>query len=288
MAFSGFDPVLLQPGSSSFQDLCSALTRAGHEDLVGERSRLDDALRAANQDARRDSLAPHGTTIVAVSYRDGVMMAGDRRATMSSMIAQRDIEKVFVADELSMIGVAGTAGIAIDLARQFQVELVHYAKIEGTSLSLSGKANRLAGMLRSQLGLALHGLGVVPLFAGWDHEARRGRMFSFDLTGGCYEELSVSAVGSGSVFAKGSLKKLYRPDFDEREAALVLIQALFDAADDDSATGGPDVSRKIYPVIMSASEVGVVRLSTDQVADLTAEVLAQRLQRPDGPGAGVL
>jgi proteasome beta subunit len=230
-------------------------------------------------------LTPHGTTIVAATFPGGVVVAGDRRATMGNIIAQRDIEKVFAADEFSIIGIAGAAGIAVELVGLFQVELEHYEKIEGAPLSLVGKANRLATMVRLNLGLAMQGLVVVPLFAGWDEASGEGRIFSYDATGGRYEEHAYFSVGSGSVFARGSLKKLYRPDFDVTEAAMAVIQALYDAADDDSATGGPDLTRKIYPVVLAATGDGVQRLSDQQITELIDQLMESRAVRPDGPGA---
>ncbi|HEU4909180.1 MAG TPA: proteasome subunit beta [Propionibacteriaceae bacterium] len=230
-------------------------------------------------------LTPQGTTIVAATFPGGVVMAGDRRATMGNIIAQRDIEKVFAADEFSIIGIAGAAGLAVELVGLFQVELEHYEKIEGAPLSLVGKANRLATMIRLNLGLAMQGLVVVPLFAGWDELTEEGRIFSYDATGGRYEEHAYFSVGSGSVFARGSLKKLYRPDFDAGEAALAVIQALYDAADDDSATGGPDLTRKIFPVVWAATADGVQRLSEEQITEMVTQLMASRTERPDGPGA---
>jgi len=230
-------------------------------------------------------LVPHGTTIVAAAFPGGVVVAGDRRATMGNIIAQRDIEKVFPADEYSIIGIAGAAGIAVEMVGLFQVELEHYEKIEGAPLSLVGKANRLATMIRQNLALALQGLVVVPLFAGYDVATAEGRIFSYDATGGRYEEHAFFSVGSGSVFARGSLKKLYRPDFDASSAALALIQALYDAADDDSATGGPDLTRRIFPVVLMATVDGVQRVADEQVADLVNAVVANRMERPDGPEA---
>ena len=230
-------------------------------------------------------LTPHGTTIVAATFPGGVVMAGDRRATMGNIIAQRDIEKVFAADEFSIIGIAGAAGLAVELVGLFQVELEHYEKIEGAPLSLVGKANRLATMIRLNLGLAMQGLVVVPLFAGWDELTEEGRIFSYDATGGRYEEHAYFSVGSGSVFARGSLKKLYRPDFDADEAALAVIQALYDAADDDSATGGPDLTRKIFPVVWAATADGVQRLSDEQITEMITRLMVSRTERPDGPGA---
>jgi proteasome beta subunit len=230
-------------------------------------------------------LTPQGTTIVAATFPGGVVMAGDRRATMGNIIAQRDIEKVFAADEFSIIGIAGAAGLAVELVGLFQVELEHYEKIEGAPLSLVGKANRLATMIRLNLGLAMQGLVVVPLFAGWDELTEEGRIFSYDATGGRYEEHAYFSVGSGSVFARGSLKKLYRPDFDADEAALAVIQALYDAADDDSATGGPDLTRKIFPVVWAATADGVQRLSDEKITEMITRLMVSRTERPDGPGA---
>ena len=228
---------------------------------------------------------PHGTTIVAATYQGGVVMAGDRRATMGNVIAQRDIEKVFPADEYSCVGIAGTAGLAVELVRLFQVELEHYEKIEGLSLSLDGKANRLATLIRGNLALAMQGLAVVPLFAGFDLETTAGRIFSYDVTGGRYEEHAFHSVGSGSMFARGSLKKLYSPDLAEGDAIAICVEALYDAADDDSATGGPDLARRIYPVVAAVSADGFRRLPDDEIGAIVQAVVASRLERPDGPTA---
>ena len=233
-------------------------------------------------------LAPHGTTIVAATYPGGVVMAGDRRATMGNVIAQRDIEKVFPADEFSLVGIAGAAGIAVEMVGLFQVELEHYEKIEGAPLSLVGKANRLSTMIRQNLGLAMQGLVVVPLFAGWDLATEQGRIFSYDATGGRYEEHAFFSVGSGSVFARGALKKLDQPDFDAASATMAVLQALYDAADDDSATGGPDLSRRIFPVVMVAGPDGVERVGDEQVGRMVDTLVGGRRTRPDGPEAPVV
>src|SRR5580692_805390 len=182
---------------------------------------------------------PHGTTIVAARFADGVVMAGDRRSTAGNMIAQRDIEKVFRSDDYSAVGIAGVAGIGLELVRLFQLELEHYEKLEGRTLSLEGKANRLATFVRGNLAGAMQGLVVVPLFAGYDEETSIGRIFSYDVAGGRYEERKFHGIGSGSVFARGALKKLYTEGMSEEDAITACMQALYDAADDDSATGGP-------------------------------------------------
>jgi proteasome beta subunit len=231
--------------------------------------------------------APHGTTIVAVTFPGGVVMAGDRRATMGNLIAQRDIEKVFHADDLSCVGIAGTAGLAIEIVRLFQVELEHYEKIEGSTLSLEGKANRLATMIRGNLGMAMQGLAVVPLFAGYDELRETGRIFSYDVTGGRYEEHKFHSVGSGSLFARGALKKLWREDLSRDDAVLCSIQSLYDAADEDSATGGPDVTRRIFPVVSVVTSDGYHRLSDDEVGGVVDAVIAGRMVDPGGPQASL-
>jgi proteasome beta subunit len=266
-------PAFLRPGSSSFAEF---LTEQAPELLPSRRS-LPEGSAA--------DLAPHGTTIVAATFPGGVVMAGDRRATMGNIIAQRDIEKVFPADEFSCVGIAGTAGIAVEMVRLFQTELEHYEKIEGTTLSMDGKANRLAALIRANLGMAMQGLAVVPLFAGYDLTSDQGRIFSYDVTGGRYEETAFHAVGSGSLFARGSLKKLYRDDFGQRECVMATVHALYDAADDDSATGGPDLARRIFPVVAVVTEDGFTNLSEHEVGTIADEVVASRMRRPDGPAA---
>lgn len=219
---------------------------------------------------------PRATTIVAVTFNGGVVMGGDRRATMGSLIAHREIEKVFPADDYSCVGIAGSAGIATELVRLFQVELEHYEKIEGDLMSLEGKANRLASMLRSNLPLAMQGLAVVPLLAGYDVDDDRGRIFSYDVTGGRYEEREHHSVGSGALFARGSLKKRWRPDLDADGAVKVVVEALFDAAEDDSATAGPDEARKIFPVVATVTVEGYHRVSEAALAESTARMNQER------------
>jgi proteasome beta subunit len=265
----------MTPGTSSFADFLGAQA----PDLLPSRRAVPTG------DA--GSLAPHGTTIVAATFGGGVVMAGDRRATMGNIIAQRDIEKVFPADEFSVVGIAGTAGLAVEMVRLFQTELEHYEKIEGTTLSMDGKANRLAALIRANLGLAMQGLAVVPLFAGYDLEADQGRIFSYDVTGGRYEETAFHSVGSGSLFARGSLKKLYRDDLDAEGAVTAVIQALYDAADDDSATGGPDLTRRIFPVVHVITPDGGRRLPDDEVSTIADRIITARMQRPDGPAAAL-
>lgn len=226
-------------------------------------------------------IAPHGTTIVAVTYAGGVLIAGDRRATQGNLIANRDMQKVFVTDEFSAAGIAGTAGIAIELVRLFAVELEHYEKIEGVPLTFNGKANKLSSMVRSNLGAAMQGLAAVPLLVGFDVDisdpGRAGRIVSYDVVGGRYEEQAgYHAVGSGSLFAKSALKKLYTPGLTEEEALQAVVESLFDAADDDSATGGPDVTRGIYPTAVTITSVGANEVAEGRIADAAHAVIAER------------
>ena len=263
----------LRPGTSSFSDFIAE----NAPDLLPARRSLPAGSAA--------ELAPHGTTIVAATFPGGLVMAGDRRATMGNVIAQRDIEKVFPADEYSVVGIAGTAGLAVEMVRLFQVELEHYEKIEGTILSLDGKANRLSALIRANLGMAMQGLAVVPMFAGYDLDRGVGRIFGYDVTGGRHEEDSFFTVGSGSLFARGALKKLYRDDLSQDDAVRVCLQALYDAADDDSATGGPDLTRRIFPVVWVVTADGVLRLPEETLSALADQLVGARMVRPDGPVA---
>src|SRR5438034_2096198 len=203
---------------------------------------------------------PHGTTIVAAACDHEVVLAGDRRATLGNLIGKRDLEKVFRSDEFSAFAYAGTGSLGNEFARLFAVELEHYEKMEGRSLSLDGKANRLARMVRGNLGAAMQGLVVVPLFVGYDEDSGQGRIFSYDVVGGPYEEQRFYSIGSGSLFARGALKKLYADGMPADDVVIACVQALYDAADDDSATGGPDLTRRIFPVIATITADGFTKL----------------------------
>ncbi len=271
-----FPAAYLSAGTSSFSDF---LTSAAPGLLPGSgesRGPASGALAAG---------LPHGTTIVAAAFDGGVVMAGDRRATAGNMISQRDIEKVFRSDEFSCVAIAGVAGIGIDLVRLFQVELEHYEKLEGRALSLEGKANRLASMVRGNIGGAMQGLVVVPLFAGFDDDTAGGRIFSYDVAGGRYEEHRFHAIGSGSIFARGSLKKLYADGMTAADAILACTHALYDAADEDSATGGPDMARRIFPIVATVTGDGFRRLSDAESGGYADTVVRERMQAPDGPRA---
>ena len=262
------DDAFLVAGSSSFPDYVGAY----RPELLPSGRRLPSGASVE---------APHGTTIVALLFDGGVVMAGDRRATMGNVIANRDMEKVFAADGYSVVGIAGTAGIAIELVRLYQVELEHYEKIEGAIMSLEGKANRLASMIRGNLALAMQGLTVVPTYAGFDLESDVGRIYSYDVTGGCYIEGGHHSTGSGSVFARGALKKLWRPGLPEERAVGIAVEALYDAADDDSATGGPDLGRQIWPTVAVVDRTGARFVAQP---DLEAHVERLVAARRDNPG----
>jgi proteasome beta subunit len=227
----------------------------------------------------------HGTTIVAAVHERGVVLAADRRATAGSMISKRDVDKVFRGDEFSAVAIAGTLGLGLEFASLFQVELEHYEKMEGRPLSLLGKAHRLAELIRGNLGAAMQGLVVVPLLVGYDQDSGTGRIFSYDPAGGPSEERGFHSIGSGSVFAMGALKKLYTENMPAEEAILCCVQALYDAADDDSATGGPDVARGIYPVAVTVTDEGFSSVAETEMAAIAQQVVTSRMSSPDGPVA---
>ncbi len=225
---------------------------------------------------------PRGTTVLALRYRDGVVMAGDRQATAGFQVASRRIDKIFKCDDLSGIGIAGAAGPAMEMAKLFQTELEHYEKVEGDNLSLEGKANKLGQMIRMNLPAALQGLAVVPIFAGFDEKAGVGRLFKYDITGGRYEETNFDAQGSGAKDARDSLKKLWRRDMSREEALRAALEALIDAADEDVGTGGPDLVRGIYPSVRTITRSGFMEVPEDEVRRVCEEILADRRKSEQG------
>jgi len=220
-----------------------------------------------------DVAGPHGTTVVALKFASGVVFGGDRRATEGFTIADEKMEKVFAADDLSVIAIAGAAGQAIEIVKLFQLELEHYEKITGDRLSLEGKANRLAQMIRGNLPMAIQGLVVVPLFGGFDERREEGRIFYYDATGGRWEEDDYHSTGSGGRPARSSLKKRWRPGLDRDEALQVAMEALVDASQEDAATGGPDPTRGIVPTVVVVTSEGAESVGEDELRNTYERVI---------------
>ena len=249
---------------SSFSELLTL----DRPDLLPDFSRISDALDPA--------MLPHGTTVLAFKYADGVLVAGDRLATEGHRVASRDIEKVFATDSHSLMAIAGAAGPAIEMARIMRVELEHYEKIEGEPLELDGKANKLSQMVRANLPAAMQGMVVVPLFAGYDMRRRDGRLWKFDVTGGRYEETDYESTGSGGLYAGESLKKSQSNGMSRDAAIRAAVQALTDASDEDRATGGVDLQRGIYPVLCFCNEVGIERVADGDVESAYRSTMGDR------------
>ncbi len=230
---------------------------------------------------------PHATTVVALRYADGVVMAGDRRATAGHTIAHRSMEKVFPADRFSAVAIAGSAGMAMEMVRLFQVQLEHYEKVEGVTLSLEGKANQLAQMVRSHLPLAMQGFVVIPLFCGYDLTRKTGRIFGYDATGGHYEESDFQTNGSGGPDARTTIKLGYRDGLSREDALELAVLALYEAADADSGTGGPDIIRGIYPIVSTVTAEGYVQLESNEVADRFSAVIERRRELTGDAGGSL-
>jgi proteasome beta subunit len=254
------------PGADPGPDLSGVLRRVG----------LDPVLPISAALADHAHLTPHATTCVAVRYADGVIMAGDRRATSGNLISHRTMEKVMPADRFSGVAIAGAAGPAMEMVKLYQLQLEHYEKVEGVGLSLDGKANQLSQMVRGNLPAAMQGMVVVPIFAGFDEHARVGRLFTFDVTGGRYEEQDQAVTGSGSLHAGTVIKVGYRDGLDRDGGIELVLRALFEAADSDSATGGPDLVRKIFPVVATITAAGFERVPDDEL-EARFRVLINRL-----------
>jgi proteasome beta subunit len=219
---------------------------------------------------------PHGTTVLGLRHCDGVLVAGDRLATESYRVASRDVQKVYPTDDYSLMAIAGAAGPSIEMARALRVELEHYQKIEGADLELEGKANKLSTMIRQNLPAAMQGLVVVPIFAGYDRRRKTGRLWKYDVTGGRYEETDFEATGSGMLYARESLKKVYRHDLSREDALRASLEALADAADEDRGTGGVDQLRGIYPTVFICTEAGTDQVSEEEIAQTHSTILDQR------------
>ena len=233
---------------------------------------------------------PEGTTVLALRHAEGVIVAGDRRATEGLQIAHRTIEKVFAADDMSAVAIAGAAGPAVEMVRLFQTELEHYEKVEGERLTLEGKANKLSQMIRANLPAAMQGLVVVPIFAGYDEARSAGRIFKYDVTGGRYEEDDYHATGSGGKDARSSLKKRYRHNLTRDLAVKIGIEALFDAADEDVGTGGPDLMRDIFPTVSAITAEGIAEIPEDDIRRLFNELISERSEQmlpPETHAVGV-
>lgn len=229
---------------------------------------------------RGPSLAiPHGTTILALKCENGVVIAGDRRATEGHQIADRTMKKIFKTDESSAVGISGAAGPCLELVKLFKTEIEHYEKLEGAALSLEGKANKLGEMVRANLAMAFQGLVVIPIFAGYDYKKDEGRIFKYDITGGRYEEAEYYSTGSGGKDAKNTIKKFYRKDLSEEEAMKIAVEALYDAAEEDSATGGPDLIRGIFPIVTLIRKDGMVEVTDDRIRGMAESIVASKRER---------
>lgn len=261
-------PFQLNDPGSSFHDLLTS----HHPELV--LSRLDPkAFSAENQNILKT--VPHGTTILSLRYREGVIICGDRRATEGYTISERRIEKVYKTDETSAIAISGAAGPCIEMTRLFQVELEHYEKLEGHLLSMEGKANKLAQMIKANLPMAMQGLVVIPIYAGYDLKRKTGRIFKYDIAGGRYEEREYYATGSGGRDAKATLKRLFKSKLSSDEAIKIALEAIYDASEADVATGGPDMLRGIFPNVKVMSKKGVVDVPDEDVRTIYDEMLAR-------------
>jgi proteasome beta subunit len=265
-------PVSDDPGP----DFASLIRRLGTTTPFAALTPSPGARPAASDTAPGALTYRHGTTVAALRFAEGVVMAGDRRATEGHAIAHRAMDKVFPADRYSVVAIAGAAGPAVEMVRLFQTQLEHYEKVEGVVLSLEGKANQLSQMVREHLPMAMQGLAVVPLFAGYDISRGTGRIFTYDVTGGHYEESEYNATGSGGRDARTTIKLGYRRGLVRDDAVELAIEALYEAADEDSATGGPDLVRGIYPLVATVTADGFSQVPEDEVAERFSALIERR------------
>ncbi|MBH0204239.1 MAG: proteasome subunit beta [Nitrospira sp.] len=271
-------PYLPNHDESSFFDFVSThhpgLTPGGHGVVPADRWAQPESARSSGPMA-----VPHATTVLAIKYQQGVVIAGDRRATEGFQIADRRIEKVFKIDEFSAMAIAGAAGPCIEMARLFQTELEHYEKLEGMQLSCEGKANKLGQMVKANLPMVFHGLVVMPLYVGYDLKRAEGRIFKYDLAGGRYEESDYHAIGSGGKDARNTMREYFQKNLSESDALKLALTALYNAADDDVGTGGPDLVRGIYPTAKFVTAQGIADVADDRIRSIYDSMIAVRRSR---------
>jgi len=271
-------PYLPNHDESSFFDFLSkhhpGLTPGGHGGVPADRWAQPEPARSGGPMA-----VPHATTVLAIKYQQGVVIAGDRRATEGFQIADRRIEKVFKIDEFSAMAIAGAAGPCIEMARLFQTELEHYEKLEGMQLSCEGKANKLGQMVKANLPMVFHGLVVMPLYVGYDLKRAEGRIFKYDLAGGRYEESDYHAIGSGGKDARNTMREYFQKNLPEPDALKLALTALYNAADDDVGTGGPDLVRGIYPTAKFVTAQGIADVADDRIRSVYDNMIAVRRSR---------
>jgi proteasome beta subunit len=267
-------PYLPHHDESSFFDFVSK----HHPGLtLGSRGATSTSQPAWDQAHASGPIAvPQATTVLAIKYQQGVVIVGDRRATEGFQIADRRIEKVFKIDEWSAMAIAGAAGPCIELAKLFQTELEHYEKLEGMPLSCEGKANKLGQMVKANLPMVFQGLVVMPLYVGYDLKRAEGRIFKYDITGGRYEESDYHAIGSGGKEARNTIREHFQKNLSEADALKLALVSLYNAADDDIGTGGPDLVRGIYPTSKFVTAQGIIDVSDDKIRDVYNSVIAER------------
>ena len=265
-------PGFFQDAGSSFYDWMSH----HHPDALPG-VRFSSELRSG--DTRLSSLLTHGTTVLGMRFRDGAIIAGDRMATEGYQVSARRIDKVYKVDEHSAVAIAGAAGPCIELARLFQTELEHYEKLEGTGLTTEGKANKLGQMVKGNLPMAMQGLVIIPIFVGYDLKRGEGRIFKYDIAGGRYEETDYYSTGSGGKDARTTMKKLFRPQMSETEAVNLVLEALYDASEEDIGTGGPDLIRGIYPTVKVVTVQGIGDLDDGRIRQVYEQLIESRKRR---------
>ena len=259
---------------SSFFDFLTehhpALTPTGRRGFLSTQASAEPMRGAGSMSV------PHATTVLAIKYQLGVVIAGDRRATEGFQIAERRIEKVFKIDEYSAMAIAGAAGPCIEMAKLFQVELEHYEKLEGVQLSCEGKANKLGQMVKANLPMVFQGLVVMPLYVGYDLKRAEGRIFKYDLAGGRYEESDYHAIGSGGKDARNTMREHFKKGMTQGETLKLALLALYNAADDDVGTGGPDLVRGIYPTAKVVNATGISDMTEEEIQNVYVEMIAGR------------
>lgn len=216
-----------------------------------------------------------GTTILALRYRDGVMVAGDRRATAGHTVLYDRADKVIPIDDYSLMAISGSPAMAFEIARILEHSFQYHRRRQLQEMSIEAKLRRLSLLIRDNLPMAVQGIGaVIPIFATYDQEADLGRIYFYDVLGAQFEVADFATTGSGSSAVRGAMYYMNRwggPPFSQlsREDAVGLsLRLLFTASEYDSATGRYESSAGVYPTVKTITSGGQEDIDLDELRAL--------------------
>lgn len=227
---------------------------------------------------------PRATTILAMKYRDGVLVAGDRRATAGNMVMYDRTDKVLELDRYCVMAIAGVPATAYEMVRVLEHSFKYYRRTQLQDLSFEGKLRAVSKLLKDNVAAALSGTGAVaPVFAGYDHDSGAAKIYFYDILGAEFEGVEYAVSGSGSPTIRGILHYLNtwgeRPlrEATEEQATMQALRLLTCAAEFDSATGGVNRDANLYPVVKVITRQGIEAVPDQRLKSLFESQVARHV-----------